>query len=117
MDAAGAPAKALAIKDGRILSVGDDQVVLPIYRLVSTDEIESLQVPDFNQKMLCNYYFTTPPSGVPEIYCRVDYRPQVDRCVKFLEEQNRTIVAVEKEFIESVGEEIYHRFINKMIIK
>ena len=84
--------------------------VPPMYRIISEQEIDTLHMPDLNQKWLCNYFLVTLPSGDKEIYSRIDYRPKDQRYVKFHEEQNSTIVAVEREFIESVGEEIFHHF-------
>lgn len=84
--------------------------ILPMIRIATDDEIRSLKLPDLNQKWLCNYFLVTSDSGETEIYCRIDYRPRIDRGILFHNDQNKTIVSVQKEFIEGVAEQIYHKF-------
>ena len=80
-------------------------------KIVPDNEIRSLKLPDLNQKWHCNYFLVKKDSGETEIYCRIDYRPRIDRGVLFHNEQNKTIVSVQKEFIESVAEQIYRKFL------
>ena len=84
--------------------------VLPIYRQVTKEERASLKVPALTNKWLCNYFLVTPQSGRREIFARVDFRATGVRHVRFLEEENGIVVAVEKGFIESVAEDIFRHF-------
>jgi len=84
--------------------------VLPMYRAVPKSELDSLELPDLNMKWHCNYFLVTPPSGEIEIFARIDYRAKIDRCVKFIEDGDKVIVAVEKEFIKNVAESICNHF-------
>lgn len=84
--------------------------VPPIYRQVTKEELASLKVPALSKKWLCNYFLVIPHSGRRAVFARVDYRATGERYIRFLEEGKKVVVAVEKEFIERVGEDIFRHF-------
>lgn len=87
-----------------------EHIVPPIYRNVTKPELATLRVPELNNKWLCNYFLVTPKSGSRGIFSLIDFRATGERHVRFLEEKDRTVVSVEKEFIELAGENIFRHY-------
>jgi len=81
--------------------------IRPMHRMVSQEELAALQIPDLNQKFLCNYFLMTSPSNGIEIYSRVDHAPAGEGPIRMAEEHDKVIISVKHEFIESVLREIY----------
>jgi len=81
--------------------------IRPMHRMVSGEELAALQIPDLNQKFLCNYFLMTSPSNGIEIYSRVDHAPAGEGSIRMAEEHDKVIISVKHEFIESVLREIF----------
>jgi len=82
--------------------------VPPIYRDPSEQEMASILPPDLNNKWLCNY-FIVPSKSVT--FCQVHCLASGNAtAIHFQEHADRTVIAVESEFLTSVANNIGARF-------
>ena len=79
--------------------------ITPMTRYVPRKETKVLQVPELNNRWLCNYFLVND-SGKMGIYAQVDSGSFGEKHVRFQEEDDKTTVAVAKEFIEFVAGQI-----------
>ena len=59
--------------------------VSPIYRDVTREEVESFEVPNFNSKWLCSYYFLKHPAHGEGVFADVHLRGQGEPPIEFNE--------------------------------
>ena len=83
--------------------------VTPMTRFVPKEELAPLRVPELN-RWLCNYFLVHSVSDRIQIYAQVDSGSIAENHVRFQEEDDKVIVAVAEEFIESVAGEIYSHY-------
>lgn len=86
--------------------------VTPMTRVVPKEESATLRVPELNNRWLCNYFLVNSESEGMQIYAQVDSGSIAEKHVRFQEEDDKVIVAVAEEFIQSVAEKIFRRFQN-----
>ena len=84
--------------------------VTPMTRIVPKEELTPLPVPDLNNRWLCHYFLVHSDSDQTQIYAQVDSGSIAENHLRFQEKDDRVIVAVAKEFIESVAGEIYRHY-------
>lgn len=94
----------------RVIMSQSGYAVPPMTRIVTKEERAPLTVPELNNRWLCHYFLVHSDSDQTQIYAQVDSGSIAENHVRFQEEDDKVIVGVAKEFIESVAGEIYRHF-------
>lgn len=89
--------------------------VLPVYRdLTQTESTDLPQLvsrpPSFDSKWLCNYFFLWEPTGGVAIFSLVHHCGEKEPPIRFFEEENRLVVAFEKNFTDTMLKHAYDTY-------
>lgn len=84
--------------------------ILPIHRNVNKSELHGLVLPRLNMNIMCNCFVVTHESKDPEILVRTDYRRDLERHMRFIEDDDNVTFKIEENYLEDVAKAIHDRY-------